>query len=171
MSQCPRPKLRAALEPADDTVVGQDVRTFGGQIVGPFEDYPGRRQLPRDVIVTESSSRIDTVDRDDPVAPLRGDSQRAQLGPGVTGSWLNPDRLERSLIVDAGVRNAIECHPPGHRQIRRTGLLVQPAGQVEEHLFDHPLDTAGQIGVFGNEGPDGVPRGAKISRSNGSVTK
>jgi hypothetical protein len=71
----------------------------------------------------------------------------AQRGAGVPGGRLHPDGVEWSLLQQARVGHAVEGHATGHAEVAVAGALVQPAGQVEDHLLESPLHAGGEVGV------------------------
>ena len=134
-----RPELAAALEPGDDPV--------GGQHLG---DRRRRRRRAARTGHAAASQRGGRARR----RSSRGRARRRGIGsgrsprsaptcraapsavPGVAGGRLHPD-LARTRVSapDPGVGDAVERHAAGHGQDPVAGLLVQPAGQLEQHLL------------------------------------
>src|SRR5207302_8174655 len=67
----------------------------------------------------------------------------------VGGCRLNPDLLERGLLADPAVGDAVERHPAGHDEAWVAVAGIQPAEHLEEHLFEPRLDTGGKIPITG----------------------
>src|SRR5690606_17303275 len=79
----------------------------------------------------------------------------AQGGAGVAGGGLDPDTLERALGVEAGVGDAVEGDPAGEGEVGRAGAPVDPAGEVQEDVFEAALHARGEVGVRGGRLPAG----------------
>src|SRR5690606_34550846 len=83
-----------------------------------------------------------------------GDLQgRTEGGARVPRGRLDPDVLERGLPPDPGVGDTVQGRPAGHREGGVTGLVMQPAGQVDQNLLEPGLNRAGEVGVHPAPGP------------------
>ncbi len=86
---------------------------------------------------------------------VRQVQRAAERGARVARSRLHPDPVERSIVQQPGVGHAVERDPAGHREAPLVRTLVQPTGELQEHLLQAGLDAGGEVGVVG--GP-AVPR-------------
>src|SRR5215212_7966611 len=74
--------------------------------------------------------------------------RRPERRPGVTGGRLPPDAVERSLVADTRVHHAVQRHTSCQAEITLAGGRLQPADKVEDGLFKHDLQGAGDIEVL-----------------------
>ena len=168
-----RPELAAPLEPGDDAVGGQHLGDRLGHVAGPLVGDRGAVEPRRELGVAPAAAERGGRHRRGPVAelarrprgrrPARCPSRRRPAAPRV---------VERALAPEPRVGHAVERDAAGQRQARLARLLVQPAGQVDEHLLQPALDAAGEVGVRGQPvARRRVSAGAKRAQSTASVAK
>ena len=149
VAQRARPVLRAPLEPADHAAAGHDLGHRAPEVGRPLGLDARAAQLRGHLLVGEGPPERGAGHRRDVVAGPRGQVQRgAQRRPRVARRGLDPDRVERPLVGQARVGDAVERHPAGQRQRALARAVVRPARQVEEHLLQAPLDRAGEVEVL-----------------------
>ena len=150
VTEGPRPELAAALEPGDDPVGGELLGDRLGDVVGALVGDRRAVEPGGQLVVVPAAPEGGGRHRRRPVAQLGGDLEgRAQRRAGVARGRLHPDVAKRALAPQPRVGHAVERHAAGERQARLARLLVQPAGEVDEHLLQPALHGRGEVGVRG----------------------
>ena len=81
-----------------------------------------------------------------------------------------PDAVERPLVADARVHHAVQRDTPGQAEIALAGGRLQPAGEVEDGLFQDDLQRVGDIEVVLFQRSATVRAGPnRCSRQGGSI--
>src|SRR5207237_3072669 len=150
MSEGARPELRCAVHPADHAV--------GRELVGNPFDHRGvferndylivlarrPRQLLR-VYLGSPEGMIGHVAVRVAEINAVGVERRAHCATGVAGSRRNEQALEAGFGKYPCVGDAVERHAAAKTQIRQAGLLMKRARDVDQRVFEYPLDAGGAI--------------------------
>ncbi len=67
--------------------------------------------------------------------------------PASPAAGWDPHPLERRVLEDAAVADAVQRDPAGHAEVGEAGAFVEVAGAAHHHLLGHLLDGGGDVHV------------------------
>src|SRR5690606_32581389 len=155
-----RAELHAALEPADDLVVGEELRGLVRDVVHVARAKLAAREKRLDLGVTILGTEVDVIHDVVapravlPVDPERGAERRAR----VAGRGLHPDVAKDPGVTKPTVQHAVERDTAGHAKIRRTGFTREPRRELEHGLLEHLLQRACDVEMLRGEARIGFSR-------------
>ena len=147
-------ELAAALEPGHDRVVGQAVGDLLGDVGRPLVGHPARSAAP-----PRSRRRTSRGPGRRPAsarsAPRRAARRAARAPSAVPASRppAAPRPRSKGLAATAGSWPRSSARRRRPAPARLAGPLVQPAGQLEQHLLEHALHAGRQVGVVARSSP------------------
>ena len=153
----PRTELHAPLEPSHHLAGGDAARhlvTDRGVVRQAPGGGPDASEKRSDLLVVErgteqrSGLAVARLNHARLVEQLVPDEpRRAERSPRIAGRGLNPDALERSLLQDPAVADAVQRHAAGQAQVPHAGLAVEMPRRPQHGVLGHLLDRGGEIHV------------------------